>query len=569
MIKSFAAETVAEAYLALLKDRGIDRLFLNGGTDFASVVEAYAHAKDTGLDLPEPVVCPHENLAVSMAHGAYLANGRPQAVMLHTSVGTANGMCGIFNAARDRIPILLTAGRTPLYEHTAFGSRNGQIHWAQEMYDQAGMLREFVKWDYELRGAGQVEEVVDRAVSLAMSEPRGPIYLSLPREVLAETVEGFDVRDTGPAVPSESHPDPASIAELADLLAGAHFPVIVTAATGADRRTVPLLDALCERFSIAVLENRPRYMNVSGEHPLHIGFQINPVFAEADVLVFIDLDVPWSPGAANPREDATVVQCGIDPLFARYPIRSHRSDLTIMATTHAILEALTTQLQSRASGIDPARYERIAAVAAARRNRRDAALAAESKAGGRINKLFMNWALAEVRPPDAVIVNEYWSQPEIAGAHNAEPGTYFDTPPAGGLGWGLPAAMGIQIASPGRTVIATLGDGAYMFANPAACHQAMAANDLPVLSIISNNEKWGAVDGSARGMYPEGFNAMAGELTALARLDPAPRYEMYATASGGHAEYVAKRAALVPALERALHAVRSEHRHAVVNVVCE
>src|ERR1700733_3491442 len=130
--KSFAAETVAEAYLALLRDRGVERLFVNGGSDFASIVEAYAHAKDTGLEFPQPFVCAHENLAVSMAHGAYLADGRPQAVMLHTSVGTANGMCGIFNAARDRIPILLTAGRTPLFEHTEFGYRNGYIHWAQE-----------------------------------------------------------------------------------------------------------------------------------------------------------------------------------------------------------------------------------------------------------------------------------------------------------------------------------------------------------------------------------------------------------------------------------------------------
>lgn len=569
MGKSFAAETVAEAYLALLKDRGVDRLFVNAGTDFASIVEAYAHAKESGLEFPEPIVCAHENLAVSMAHGAYLANGRPQAVMLHTSVGTANGMCAIINAARDRVPVLLTAGRTPLFERDAFGSRVSQIHWAQEMYDQAGMLREFVKWDYELRGAVQVEAVVDRAISIAMSEPRGPIYLSLPREVLAEGLDGVAAAEHGTALPSESHPDPQAIEQLADLLAGARLPVIVTAATGADRRTVGLLDALCERFSIGVLENRPRYMNVPGEHPMHLGFQVNSVLSEADVLVFMDLDVPWIPGTANPAEDATVVQCGVDPIFARYPMRSHRSDLTIRANCASILEDLSAALADRLAAIDPGRSTRIAQMAAARRERRDAALESESKASGRINKTFMNWALAKVRPAGSIVVNEYWAQPEISGARLVEPGTFFDTPPAGGLGWGLPAAMGLQLASPDRTVIATVGDGAYLFANPAACHQAMAANDLAVLTVISTNEKWNAVEAAALGMYPEGHSAMAGELSPLARLAPAPRYEMYAVASGGHGERVTEREELVPALERALRVVREEHRHAVVNVMSD
>ena len=134
--------TVAEAYLSVLSDRGVRRLFVNAGTDFAPFVEAYARQKQSGLDLPELVVCAHENLAMSMAHGAYLGDGRVQAVMVHTSVGTANAVCGAFNAATDRIPILLAAGRTPLFEDSVLGSRDGAIHWAQEMYDQASMVRD-------------------------------------------------------------------------------------------------------------------------------------------------------------------------------------------------------------------------------------------------------------------------------------------------------------------------------------------------------------------------------------------------------------------------------------------
>jgi acetolactate synthase-1/2/3 large subunit len=565
--KQIAAETVAEAYLALLRDRGITRLFVNGGTDFASIVEAYGHLKQSGLEFPEVIVCAHENLATSMAHGSYLGDGRPQAVMLHTSVGTANAVCAIFNAGRDRIPIILTAGRTPLFEHTVFGSRSGQIHWAQEMFDQGGIVREFVKWDYELRDGVQVEEVVDRAIDVAMSEPRGPIYLTLPREVLARSVEELDISDRPPAVPSDPYPEPESVAELADYLVEASFPVLVTAASGADPRSVSLLEEVCERFSIAVVDNHPRYVNVSAEHPLHLGYAINAVFADADVICCLDMDAPWMQSGATPRDDTVLIQTGPDPLFSRYPIRSHRSDLTINATTTNLLRALIPALEERKHKIDSERYESIAERARQRRARHVAALTAESQKEGRINKTFMNWALSQVRPKDSIIVSETWSQAEIVAA--TEPGTFFGTPPAGGLGWGLPAALGVQLARPDRTVIATLGDGAYMFANPAACHLAMAMHDLPLLVVLCTNAKWAAVENSARGMYPEGYAASAGELTPLARLDPSPAFEAYAEASGGYGERVTTRAELIPALERALKAVREEHRHALVNVECE
>ena len=99
------------------------------------------------------MLVPHENLAVAMAHGAYLMTGRAQAVMVHVNVGTANTINNITNMSRDRIPLFLAAGRTPVTETGNFASRNRSIHWAQEMFDQAGMVRELVKWDYELRHA--------------------------------------------------------------------------------------------------------------------------------------------------------------------------------------------------------------------------------------------------------------------------------------------------------------------------------------------------------------------------------------------------------------------------------
>jgi len=110
--KELKAESVAEAYLALLAERGIEYLFANAGTDFAPIVEAYAKAAHSGLPAPKPLIATHENLALSMAHGYAVASGKVPAVMVHVSVGTANALCGVFNAARENVPILFTAGRS-------------------------------------------------------------------------------------------------------------------------------------------------------------------------------------------------------------------------------------------------------------------------------------------------------------------------------------------------------------------------------------------------------------------------------------------------------------------------
>ena len=125
-----------------------------------------------------------------MAHGHWLATGRPLAVMVHVNVGLANTLMGVINAARDNVPLLLLSGRTPVGEGGRTGARDLPIHWGQEMRDQAAMLRELVKWDYELRLPEQVPELVDRALAIATSPPMGPVYLSLPREVLCAAIDG-------------------------------------------------------------------------------------------------------------------------------------------------------------------------------------------------------------------------------------------------------------------------------------------------------------------------------------------------------------------------------------------
>src|SRR5678809_50945 len=216
---TFTPETAADAWMGLLAMRGVDYLFANGGTDFAPVVEAYAKGEKLGWRLPEIVIVPHENMGIAMAHGFAMVTGRPQAMMVHVGVGTANSINGLINASRQNVPIFFTAGRTPITESgTLPAARNNYIHWAQEHFDQGGMLREFMKWDYELRHAEQVETVIDRALAIAKSEPQGPVYVTLPREVLASPVaKEFSKTPTMvPATPPAA--DPAALEEAAKIL---------------------------------------------------------------------------------------------------------------------------------------------------------------------------------------------------------------------------------------------------------------------------------------------------------------------------------------------------------------
>src|SRR5262244_2676916 len=239
MRKRVAVESTAEAYLELLAARGVEYFFGNAGTDFAPIIDAYAKREAQGQVLPRPLTIPHEIPAVAMAHGYAMVTGRPQVVMVHVNVGTANALGGIINAARANAPILFSAGRTPLTEGALPGARNRQIHWAQESFDQGSMVRECVKWDYELRMGSQLETVVDRALAVASSEPAGPVYLTLPREVLAEKMTDFEYSET-PRLSANglTVADPASVQRAAEMLAAARNPLIIVKSGGRDPEAV-------------------------------------------------------------------------------------------------------------------------------------------------------------------------------------------------------------------------------------------------------------------------------------------------------------------------------------------
>src|SRR4051812_15543467 len=233
-MKTVAVESTAEAYIELLAARGVDYFFGNGGTDFGPIVDAYAKRLSQELPVPKPVTVPHEITAMAMAAGYTMVTRKPQVVMVHTIPGTANATGGLINARASNVPMLFSAGRTPLTESGMKGSRNGGIHWAQESRDQGSMVREWVKWDYELRSGVDLEGIVDRALAITESEPHGPVYLTLPREVLAEERESLTYSEIPRMQPNISMANPDTIRDAAKALAKAKNPLCITSALGRD-----------------------------------------------------------------------------------------------------------------------------------------------------------------------------------------------------------------------------------------------------------------------------------------------------------------------------------------------
>ncbi len=566
--QTFPSETVGEALLELLRARGVRCLFGGAPTSMLEAIAKKAAQGDTSFT---GMLTPHEQTAVAMAHGYYAASGALQAVYLYSTVGTANALGGLINASRARIPMLVIAARSPISERPGVaGARDIHVQWAQESFDQGALVREYVKWDYELRNADQLEAVIDRAIEVAMAEPRGPVYLSIPREILAARLDS--VAADVPArriVDAKHYPDPARLAEAADLLCAAKNPVIVTSEVGRDPAARDALVELAQTGGFGVLEASPVYANFPPSHPCHLGYlfasQVREELVEADVVLVVESDVPWFE-ARTPMPGATrVIQLGVEPFYQRYPMRGFRCDVPIVADPEPALRGLARLVAERIDRSLAA--ARIAGHADRRRADRAAlerGLAEEGLRTG-ISPAWASACIAQILSGDTVLVNEYPVDLRIAAPE--APGSYFGPSHAGGLGWGFAAALGVRAARPQATVVCALGDGSYHYAVPTSCHHVSAAQKLPLLVVVFDNGGWNEVRKSVLSVHPGGWAARQDPMP-LVSFGCATDYRRIIEAFGGFGVTVDRSDALPAALRRALTVVREEGRQALVHVVC-
>lgn len=562
--------TAGTAFLEALKEAGVTYIFANLGSDHPAIVESIEEGKANGRGFPAMLTCPNEMVALSAAHGYAQVSGQAQAVIVHVECGTQALGGAVHNACRARVPVLIFAGATPFTQEGELkGSRNEWIQWIQDIGDQRGIVRNYTKFDYEFRTGRNIKQVTHRAMQLAKSDPMGPVYLVGAREVMEEEVTPLAI-DIGEWPVIEASPLRAQDAkELAQALANAKRPLIVTSYAGRNPAAVAELTKLCERVGIAVLEQSPVMLNFPLDHPLYMGNRWSepnqePVLAEADVVLVIDSDAPWVPSVSKPNAKAQIFHIDVDPLKHDIPLWYIKARRLFCADVATALGQIKEALGGIALDVAAVK-ERTAHYSKLGKARMDA-IAKLEQPTGIITAEYFTACLRKYVDANTIIMSEMITNYPVVANHlrPSTPGQYFLS---GGssLGWNGGAAIGAKLAHPDKMVIALSGDGSYMFSVPSSVHWMARKYKTPFLQIVYNNGGWRSPKMSTLAVHPQGYASKANAVGV--EFDPAPDHSAIAAAAGGaFARKIERPDEIEAALADAFAAVRDEKRCAVLDV---
>ncbi len=553
----------ATAYYFLegLTEIGIDYLFCNFGTDHAPIIDEMAHRRNRGDAMPGVVRCPHENTAAHMAAGYAHVTGRGQGVLVHVDVGTANTANAMHNLYRSRLPVLLMAGKAPYTVNDELvGSRDTYVHFVQEPFDQASLVRPYLKWEWTLPSGIVVKEALRRASSIMQSEPRGPVYLMMQRETLTQHWNADEIRRYPTeqfAATSGGGADPKLVAALADKLLTAENPILITGYAGRNAQASKAIDALAQFAGIAVYEANMTN-NISHDCPCFVGFSADKAVPNADVGLLVDVDVPWFPSDVQANQKSFWAHIDIDTLKPGSPMWTFPGNLRMQGDSGRILEQLLDELKAKATPrfreAVAARLERIKALRE-ERLARAAKLAADKGRTGAINPHYLMAELGKVLDDEDIIFNEGVTN---AGAVLLQiprrvPNTTMRSG-GGGLGWSGGMALGAKLAAPNRMMVQISGDGGFYFGNPSSVFAIAQQYKLPIFSIVMDNSGWNAVKQSTLRVFPEGEATSSHEFEA--ELAPKVAFSKVGEAFGAYAEELSDPAQVAAAIARCVKEVR-------------
>lgn len=558
-----ARRSAAHFFLEGLSELGFDYLFCNFGTDHAPLIEAMAAFRQADRPAPATILCPHENTAVHMAAGYAIATGRGQGVMVHVDAGTANAAMALHNLCRARIPVMLMAGKAPFTTRgELLGTRDTYVHFVQEPFDQASVVRPYTKWEYNLPSGVIAKEALRRAHSIMQSDPRGPVYLTFPRETLTELwsegqIRSYPAERFGPVAAGAAAAD--SVDAIATKLIAAERPLLITSYAGRNHATVALLDELARFAGIRVVEFNPLYVNLPHDSPCHGGFMPAKALAEADVGLLVDVDVPWIPSDMPDNPATWWAHIDVDAEKRNFPMWTFPGNLRLAGDSHRVLGDLLAALQSKAdAGFRARAAERVRQLTDEAKARREAAARAAAVPGtaGEINPHFLCATLARALKPSDIVLNEAIRNGPVVFQQmpRTRPGTLVGLA-GGGLGFSGGMALGLKLAQPDRTVVQIVGDGTFYFSNPQSTLAVSRHYRLPVLTVVLDNSGWAAVKEATLRVYPQGEARAQGEFGAA--LAPDMNFAKVAEAADAHGELVSDPAAVEGAIGRCLEAVRA------------
>jgi benzoylformate decarboxylase len=472
------------AFLRLLVDEGVTHLFGNPGTTELPIMEAIG-------DVPELkyVLGLQESIVVGMADGFARASGRLAACSLHVAPGLGHAMGAIYNAKFSGSPLIVTAGQ---YE---------QGHGLTEplLYEPLPEIaRPLVKWSTEVTRADDLPRVVRRAATVALTPPTGPVFLSLPGDVLDDEVNAPFGHPT--RVVLDTRPSDEALAAIVKTLLGARRPVIIAGHELAQRDAFAEAGEFATLLGAAVYQHSVPYSaQFESGHPLHMGSltrsqkQVRALLEQYDLLVCLGVDLlkmsAYSP--VDPLPDALpVVHVSERPweLGKNYPTATavQANVKATLAALNGVLARMRTPAQAEAAATRAAEIAR-GNWTVQRGKAREAALAAAERAP--IDPRLLMLAISDRLPAEAIVVEEALtssaSLPTFLAMRDRRS---FYGLASGGLGFGMPGAIGVALAQPGRRVVAVIGDGSAMYSAQALWTAAHLK--LPIAYVIANNRSY-------------------------------------------------------------------------------
>jgi benzoylformate decarboxylase len=537
--------TAAQAYLEVAAAHGVEYVFGLPGTSGQEFIGTIADQERIRF-----VLALHETCVVSMADGYARVSGRPSLAQVSTLPGTANAVGALYDAFRDRSPVVVTS----THVDTRIAGRDSHT----EGRDLVELTKQFTKWSHEVHRADRIPEILNRAFKVAAAPPTGPVYLSLPSNLLGESINIHIPAAERFRVLPRIGADEEALNECARLLAAAKRPLIVAgsgiARAGATEELVQFAEMVA---APVVMEPRYSFLSFPTTHPY--SFQIPerqpsfklPVWGEPDLVLAIGCrlirEYRYLPEPVM-KAGTRCIHIEEDPweIGKVFPV-----DVGIIADPKSALRSLLDLFPSVSAGTDGARSERIKNLEKAKETV-NGEIEEQVKTGWDempINAARLMRAMDKLIERDALIVNESPTSKDILMANfRFAPGrSYFSNSSGGYLGWGLGAAIGATLASPGRRVVACLGDGSSMFGLQGLW--TLAKYRVPLVVIVFNNRAYMAVKNQFRGS--EERIRIAAEMGAEL-VGPDLNFARLADTFGIFGQRVEQPEQIEPALKRAL-----------------
>ena len=455
-------------------------------------------------DFPRIITCPNEMVAMSVADGYARVTNKPQAVIVHVDVGTQGLGAAVHNASTGRAPVLIFAGLSPYTIEGEYpGSRTEYIHWLQDIPDQKQIISQYCRYTGEIKRGRNVKQLVNRALSLAISEPKGPVYLVGAREAMEEEIEPYSI-DQSLWTPAElgalTH---QQLQQVSEMLVDAQEPLLITGYIGRNQAAVGALVTLTNCVKgLRVLDTTGSDMCFPADHPAWLGLRYgeDESIRTADAILVLDCDVPWIHTQCRPRKDAKIVHIDVDPLKQQMPVFYIGALARYRVDPESAIRQMVSYIKANLRDkVSTQSYERRWLDLQQRHKQRIQGIASKvlPAKDGTFDCPFLINQVRKACPPDTIWAVEAVTNSTVVSdqIQATIPGSWINCG-GGGLGWSGGGALGIKLAADaqaggtnkGKFVCQIVGDGSYLFSVPGSVYWIAQRYNIAILTIVLNNK---------------------------------------------------------------------------------